>query len=295
MQEKFGAFIITYERPAIIGATINALLQQTRPPEQIVVIDNSESGTTKELIEQLADSRIRYYCVGYNSGPAGGAFYGLRILAEDGYDWIYWGDDDDPPKRQDCFEKLLSGVVNLNKPGIVGAVGHRFDRKTGIIRRMGDQELQDASWIEVDVVAGGMCLIANGEMVRKNILPNPELFFGFEDLDFCLKARSGGYRIYANGELFRYYRQNSKRPLAYAGKRGLRKADGALWRDYYSMRNLLYLFLANGFYRAVISQYIRILGKIVYNFRFGLGYGQRSAKLAISAITDFHSKKLGKR
>src|SRR5690349_18373259 len=91
---RFAGFIMTYERPGIILDTIGRVLAQTRPPEKLLIVDNSESSETKKLIEHLNDNRIQYFAVGYNAGPAGAAKIGLQKLAEGGFDWIYWGDDD---------------------------------------------------------------------------------------------------------------------------------------------------------------------------------------------------------
>jgi GT2 family glycosyltransferase len=295
MKKRFSAFIMTYERPEMVLSTIGALLAQTLPPDKILIVDNSESDKTKEAILKLNHPLVEYFRVGFNSGPAGGAYYGLSMLAGQGYDWIFWGDDDDPPKINTCFETLLSEVSTLTNPGILAAVGHQFDVRSGVIKRTTDHRISTEKWLPVDIVAGGMCLIANGEMIRQNVLPNPDLFFGFEDLDFCIKARKKGYKIYAHAALFKYYRENSKRPLSVAGKRGVKKKVTSLWREYYSARNLLYLFHSNRLNLAFLNHFFKLLVKMVYNFRFGFSYGKESATLACRAIWDFHQNKLGKR
>lgn len=295
MEKGLAAFIMTYERPDIVLATVESLLQQTLPPDRILVVDNSESTATAEVISNFGHPRVEYFRVGFNSGPAGAAYHGLSILAGRGYDWIFWGDDDDPPKRRDCFEILLANRQGLENPGIIGAVGHRFNTRSGVIDRTQDKQLRTDKWLPVDVVAGGMCLLANGEMVRNNTLPDPDLFFGFEELDFCLKAKRNGYNIYVHTGLFKYYRENSKRPRELAGRRGLKKNAASLWREYYSARNLLYLFRTNNLYLPLINQYLKLLTKTLYNFRFGVSYGIKSASLAYKAIWDFHFNKMGKR
>src|SRR5687768_7215833 len=94
---KFAGFIMTYERSDLLLSTIKTIFDQTISPKKLLIIDNSKSDKTEILIKQLNDPRVFYHKQGYNSGPAGAARTGLQILAAEGYDWIYWGDDDDPP------------------------------------------------------------------------------------------------------------------------------------------------------------------------------------------------------
>ncbi|MDR2408553.1 MAG: glycosyltransferase [Bacteroidales bacterium] len=88
-EKYFAAFIITCERESILETTIQKVFSQSFPPEKIWIIDNSESLKTQQLIEKLNHPQIAYYRMGYNSGPAGGVAMGLKIVANEGYQWIY--------------------------------------------------------------------------------------------------------------------------------------------------------------------------------------------------------------
>ncbi|TAE20248.1 MAG: glycosyltransferase, partial [Bacteroidetes bacterium] len=96
-QSKYLAgFIITYNRVNILPDTVEKILAQSFPPEKLLIVDNSEGTETEEWVKTVPHLPLHYYRVGYNSGPAGGAAIGLQKLAEEGYEWIYWGDDNDP-------------------------------------------------------------------------------------------------------------------------------------------------------------------------------------------------------
>ena len=181
---KFAGFIMTYERETILNDTIQAIFSQTLSPEKILIVDNSATHKTEELIKTLNNPKVIYHRVGYNSGPAGAAAIGLQILANEGYDWIYWGDDDDPPVFNTTFEILLKTALTDLKCGCVGVVGQFFNRKSGFIKRVLDEQLQSQGTLEVDTIAGGMSKIVNGSMILNlSILPEEKLFFSFEDLD----------------------------------------------------------------------------------------------------------------
>jgi len=273
---RFGGFIITYNRPAIIIETIHKIYSQTYPPELLWVIDNSEDLQTDHAVASLLDSRIKYFRMGYNSGPAGAAAKGLELCAKDGLDWIYWGDDNDPPFRVDCFERLLA-IRDVNPfVGVMGSVGQFFDRKKGIIKRIQTRLLEKREWIEVDYVAGGKCMLVSAEIVIKGMLPNPKLFFGFEELDFCLKVKRKGYDIIVDCGLFLEARRNSNR-LDF--ERPIYQKKMTLSREYYSLRNLLIISDSLTLNKMKFQLYKKWVAKSLYGFRFGLSYGIKNFKM----------------
>ena len=281
---RFGAFIVTFNRPKVVLETIKVILDQTQPPELIWVIDNSNNRDTDFAIASLLDERVKYFHVGYNSGPAGAANIGLKLCADEGIDWILWGDDNDPPFFSDTFEKLLS-IRNANPfCGVLGSVGHFFDRKKGIIKRVQTRLLQKKEFIEVDYVAGGMAMIVNAAMVKEGVLPDPDLFFGFEELDFCLKAKRKGYSIIVHSGVFFRLREKHNR-LEY--DRPFYKKKGNPVREYYSLRNLLFIsdtLTLNTMRKRLI---IKWLAKMIYGFRYGLGYGLKNFKYIFFAFYHY--------
>ncbi|GMQ26637.1 glycosyltransferase family 2 protein [Algoriphagus sp. oki45] len=286
-----GAFIITYNRPDTLLATIQAVFAQTYSPDFLWVIDNSENLETDHAIAGLLDSRIRYHRMGYNAGPAGAAAKGLELCAQEGADWIFWGDDNDPPFRSDCFERLLA-IRDVNPfCGILGTVGQFFDRKKGVIKRVQTRLLEKKDWIEVDFVAGGMCMLVSGDVARLGIVPNPDLFFGFEELDFCLSVSRKGYAIVVDSGLFLEARKKHgklefERPI-YQKKENLN-------REYYSLRNLLMIsdsLTLTSMRNQLIKKW---LGKSLYGFRYGLGYGARNFKLIMLAFVHYFKGISGK-
>ena len=118
------------------------------PPEKLLIVDNSFSNITQDLVKKINLPNLYYHKVGYNSGPAGAAAIGLKILSDEGYDWIYWGDDDDPPYFKNTFEILIEMAIQSNQVGCVGSVGQFLNFKTGFIKRVPDSYLQNYKTIE---------------------------------------------------------------------------------------------------------------------------------------------------
>lgn len=281
---RFGGFVITYHRPKVLLETLKKLFAQTYPPELIWVIDNSENLETDHAIATLGDPRVKYYRMGYNGGPAGAAVRGLKLCFQDGLDWILWADDNDPPFFSDTFEKLLS--IRDSNPfcGIIGSVGHFFDRKKGVIKRIQSRLLEKKETVEVDFVAGGMSMLVSADVVKSGIFPNEDLFFGFEELDFCLKASRKGFMILVHCELFLRLREKHNR-LDF--DRPLYRKKNKPEREYYSLRNLLMIsdtLTLNSMKNRLIQKW---LAKSIYGFKYGPKYGAKNARMILLALYHY--------
>ncbi|PVY43027.1 glycosyltransferase [Pontibacter virosus] len=289
---KFAAFIITFERPEILLETIDRILNQSCPPQKILIIDNSFSKTTEILLKKVIDPRIEYYSTGYNAGPAGGAKIGLERLAAQGYEWIYWGDDNDPPAFENCFERLLYlAYTNAEKCGQVGAVGQLLDKNKGILKRFETEYLRQKNTVEVDNIGGGMCKIVNSEIIKQGILPDEKKFFGFEELDFDLRCKNAGYSLLVDCSLFLKYREKSNR-LNFKRKLGRKVKEENLWREYYSTRNLLSIFWEQNMHKAFLLLILRKSYKSFAGFTYGLSYGVKNFNILFKGL---HHGLIGKK
>lgn len=290
MSYSLGGFIITYNRPKEVCDTIRIVFEQSTPPEFLWIIDNSEGLETDAAIASLLDPRVKYYRMGYNAGPAGAAAIGLELCAKDGAEWIYWGDDNDPPEFQDTFERLLSIRNDDHYCGVLGAVGHFFDHKKGEIKRIQSRLLEKKKSLSVESIAGGMSMLVNQTVVKAQIFPDPDLFFGFEELDFCLKAKRKGFTLSVHCGLFLELREKHKR---IDFKRPHYQKKGNLAREYYSLRNLLYiadLLTLDTMKNRLVK---KGLAKMFYGYRYGPIYGFKNMRFIFFALFHFYSGKKG--
>ena len=281
---KFAAFIITYERTGVVLDTIDKLQSQTLPPSKILVVDNSESADTETAIATLNHETVEYHRVGYNLGPAGAAKIGLEKLTAEGFDWIFWGDDDDPPHFEDACERLFETIKNNShlKIGVVAAVGHYFNRRTGVIKRVKDEELNGEGALSIQNTAGGQTMIVNSAVVKEGVLPDENLFFGFEELDFCLNVENKGYKLLVPKDLFimsrtKTNRLNASRPL-------ISTPPNNRARVYYSTRNLLIILRKQGLFTALIWNLIKLCAKCILAFRYGIGPGRLLLKMYLTGL-----------
>jgi GT2 family glycosyltransferase len=298
MSHKFAAFIMTYERPNEVKLMIEKLMAQTLAPEKILVVDNSSSTLTADLVKGLGLDNVEYVRVGYNSGPAGAAHVGLKRLSEEGYKWIYWGDDDDPPEKDNDFEEVF-GVIEkakarYDKIGIVSKGAGKFNPYTARTSSYMNRELQKGI-METDLVPGNNVLLVNSDVIRQGVLPTKELFFGFEELDFCLQVRNASYKILFDADAFlkrRIEQVKGDPDYRWPGRKG-GELD-RIWRQYYSSRNMLKVLYKNGYWIALFFNIGKTFLKSFYGFRYGRKYGSRNFKIQLLALVHFFSGTSGR-
>jgi GT2 family glycosyltransferase len=154
---------------------------------------------------------------------------------------------------------------------MVGAVGERFNRKAAKTMRFKDHELKGNLW--VDTISGNMFPLVNRKVYEEGLLPDKDLFFGYEDLDYGLSLKRSNWKIMVSGELHLRHRE-------LAGRIGLkkviyhRKKMSSVWREYYSTRSLMKILL----YRernmpAAIRYFVKTVVKSFFVFGYGLSYG----------------------
>jgi glycosyltransferase involved in cell wall biosynthesis len=242
--------LVTYRRPAGLAQVLRALGEQRRPLDRLVVVDNDPRPENRRAVEaHAADGHPAVYvAVEENLGPAGGIAEGMRHHLVDARDddWIVSFDDDDPPQRDSLLQDLEALALEMRgrdpRTGMVGTIGARFDWRRGRLTRLDDDELDGP--VAVDYIGGNHFPFMSVGAIR-NVGPfNPDLFFGLDDLDFGLRLRAAGYRIYVDGAAALRQRRRW-------GRLGIR-VDPSLglgeptWRRYYSLRNAIFILRSHG-------------------------------------------------
>ncbi|MFD0777211.1 glycosyltransferase family 2 protein [Flavobacterium myungsuense] len=154
--------------------------------------------------------------------------------------------------------------------------------------------LQSEGVLKVDTIAGGMSKIVNGEMIRKHqIFPDDKLFFGMEELDFDLKIKKIGYSLLVDRPFYYQHRLRWNR-VAVPNKTLKVKSDNALVREYYSIRNGLYIYSKNRLVSASIIFFLYYAIKQIISFKFGINQGKQRLKNFSKSISDLFYSKMGR-
>jgi GT2 family glycosyltransferase len=98
------AAILTHNRLELLKRSVDALRNQTRKPDEIIVVNNGSTDGTAEWLSKQDDLFI---VTQPNSGSAGGFFSAMKTGYEHKHDWVFCLDDDVIP-LEDALEKLIS-------------------------------------------------------------------------------------------------------------------------------------------------------------------------------------------
>jgi rhamnopyranosyl-N-acetylglucosaminyl-diphospho-decaprenol beta-1,3/1,4-galactofuranosyltransferase len=233
---RVAAAVITFNRRDVLGRSLSALLAQTRPPDEIIVVDNASSdGTATMLAEDFPF--VRVVRMSENTGAAGGFAAGLEAGVSRGHEWVWIFNDDDVPAPE-TLEMMLTAAAELPpRAGMVGCARRDAD---------GAPSTLGARWrhhhipvppsdpggppLPVDIVTFSGTLV-RADLVRQVGVPKRQFFMMVEDLDYCLRARSAGWEIYV-----------IPRPMVISFTMGS-EGRAPPWRGYYQTRNQLAMTL----------------------------------------------------
>jgi hypothetical protein len=250
--------LVTYRRPREFEVMLARLGRQHRPVDLLVVVDNAPGPDQAAAVDQhrAAGHATEYLAAPDNLGPAGGIALGMeRVLQLAGEgDWLVVLDDDDPPPSDDLLAMLLTMAERMaaaDPPtAAVGLSGATFDRRRGRLipigpagrERHGGSGPSNAA-VPVDCIGGNRFPLYRAEAVRAVGPFQSRLFFGWEELEFGLRLRDAGYTMYARlpaeEELPPHYH------LPRGGRPTVRVAEPT-WRQYYGLRNLIWVLRASG-------------------------------------------------
>ncbi len=237
-----------YNAAAALRQHIDALLRQERPLQEIIVVDNASSDETHSLLAAQYP-QVTVLRMTENLGVGGALAAGLAYAAlEKKHDWIWMFDQDSVP-APDALEVMLQEARQLEgkatEVGIVAAMP--VDQ---------DMELSSSPWLwrngfvkpsaELlhDPVLFSDLVITSGAMIRRDVveaigLPRSDFFIDFVDYEYCLRARSHGYKIAVITRAKLFHEIGQARKVRFLGRHYL-WSQHRPFREYYKSRNLAY-------------------------------------------------------
>ena len=248
MSLSVASVTVAYNAADMLPLQMEALLRQSRPLEEIIVVDNASSDGTRAMVTERYP-QVTLLRMPENLGIGAGLAAGLTYAAlEKRHDWVWTFDQDSVPDK-DALEALLKGTESLgNNDGEVGiAAAMPVHMQTGICYppllwhdgyvQPSAEQLQQPIWF-ADLVVSSGCMVRR-DVVENIGLPRTDLFMYFVDFEYCLRARSHGYKIaVVTGSRFAH-EMGTAREVRLLGYSRL-WPDRAPWSEYYVSRNMTY-------------------------------------------------------
>jgi GT2 family glycosyltransferase len=249
MPTSVASLTTAYNAARALPRQIGALSRQTRPLDEIIVVDNASTDDTASLITECYP-QVTVLRLAENTGAAGGWAKGLAYAAlERKHDWIWIFDDDSLPDH-DALEKLMQVAgAPTDADGEIGMIAVvPIHRETGIIyfpqlwrdgyRRASSEMQQRPVWFADLAIGSG--LMVRRELVERIGLPRADFFMDFFDFEYCLRARAHGFKIAVATGVQLEHEVGRARHVQLPGFNAL-WPNHAPWREYYMSRNLAYV------------------------------------------------------
>jgi len=244
--ERVCAMIVTYNRRDLLRGCILALQGQTRPVDEILIVDNASADGTREMLETEFPA-CRVLRMTENTGASGGYYAGTKWSYDNGFDWT-WIIDDEGRAAPDCLEKLMmyarpNSVVSPVKRDAGGRLYGFFAWQ----RRAVDVAAEICAagkTVGGDFLFDFTATLISRRIVEQIGLPNKDFIIWFDDFEYAfrVKSRTDAEIINVPAAMFHCNFGANTRVVSFLGRRSYR-SDQPAWKTYYGVRNPLYFML----------------------------------------------------
>lgn len=246
-RESVAVVIVTFNRADLLARMLDGLAAQTRPPDAVYVVDNASTDHTRTVL-QRHDLPLRVTHSEDNLGGAGGFHLGVKKAYEAGHDRIWLMDDDVVPAPEclavlmDQDEPCLAAVREDVAGRLVEKAAVRFDLRNPLAIRP-KRATVDATYADRSAMperVGLENVAFEGFMFRREVvdaigLPDASFFIFYDDVDFAVRARRAGFRIWGIRDAVLV------RQLDFD-----QQHDMAGWKGFYMFRNLFVVHFRYG-------------------------------------------------
>jgi rhamnopyranosyl-N-acetylglucosaminyl-diphospho-decaprenol beta-1,3/1,4-galactofuranosyltransferase len=245
MAKRVAAIVVTFNRYDLLKACLEQLLQQSTPPDRIIVIDNASTDCTAQLLrENYSNPQISYIRLPENIGGAGGFAFGIDAAMKQGFDW-YWLMDDDASPEPAALELLLKETRNETDIYASSAIA-QHEKQTAlcwpVTRSRPDQACRnihaydDLGQVESVQGAPFLGLLIHRKLVEQIGLPASEFFISGDDMEYCARARTHGARIFQVKSSVIRHPMPDRKIISFAGH-SFAILVLSPWKRYYDVRN----------------------------------------------------------
>ncbi|MBC7534481.1 MAG: glycosyltransferase family 2 protein [Ferruginibacter sp.] len=178
--EKVIALVVSYNRQALLSVCINALRNQSRKPDAILVINNGSTDNTEEWLKSQPDI---IYITQENEGSGGGFNTGITWAHKNGYSWTWCMDDDGYPK-ENALEALLE-IETPQRSLLNCAVINKENKKSFVWNTNNYQTIDDVK----EPLIKGIGHPFNGTLIHRSIVekvgvPRSSLFLWGDETEY---------------------------------------------------------------------------------------------------------------
>jgi len=195
IEKNWAACIVYYQDQVSLHNLLKSLSNQTLPPTAVFISDNN---SIQQINLTTLPFLVKVIRLDENKGFAGGANVALKEAIDNNFTNLMLLSQD-VLLENDSAQKLMTqldisnGIVfptMINrKTNSVFSKGGNISKFSGSIKLSTKGVPKNLDW------ADGSCLAFNSELFKSTNGLNESFFMYFEDVDFCLQAKSKGFNL----------------------------------------------------------------------------------------------------
>lgn len=254
------AVLVTYNRLQLLKESIQAILEQTYPVKEVLVINNNSTDGTADYLARLAESqdKVSIISTDVNVGGAGGFSLGMKHCIESNHSDYLWVMDDDTVPESTCLEKLVTPFNQhwINEKGFTCSNVRWIDRRAAImnipypLNKWNDAA--DKGLVAVRAASFVSLLVPTATVIEVG-LPIKEFFVWGDDYEFTIRI-SEKYHCYCVIDSIVIHKMGANHGVDIVTDDAKR-----IPRYYYSYRNSIYTESRHGGAKGLFTQLLRDL------------------------------------
>lgn len=276
---KVAAVIVTFNGINYLKQCLQAVKSQTRPLEEIIVVNNSSTDGTTEWLNQ--QDKI-HHILQPNGGSSGGQYTGIKTAFEGECDWVWCLDQDIIPKA-DALEKLLnSEEAGLEKIGFISSLV--LDNKNNIsyinvpfIRDFKEVLGSISKNKNLPIISSSFgSVLFSKRAIEKAGYPFKKLFIWGDDVEYTMRIVQNGFIgcLVLSSIVVHDQKENKKFPFPSMNMRD-KKTKYAIRNTFFTIRyrnETLYNSKIRGILGCLNFLFILLKKRAKYKGRFELSY-----------------------
>ena len=298
---KVGVAISCFKNDDAVIELVRKIISESWPVEAIIIVDSLGGGKIQEHLDINKIKNAEYYNYDVNLGSAGNLKKRLLLSAKKDWDFVLALNHDALVTKLTLLELLkykdipnLGAIYPLKYFPSKKFYDYSGTREVGPWRSFGEKSPSKDQLIPC-IWSSSNGALYNLKPVREGIIPDENLWMGWEDYLYGLDLKSSGYQqfLVSNALCEDSYEFRVKR----LGFTRVVLASKPSWYTYYNTRNLflICLFLHPGFLRA-FRIFLRSIMEFIY---ICLGWSRSTIKeslyLQLKGARDGFNKTVGKK
>lgn len=194
------AVVVSYNRLDYLKKCLRALEEQTRPLDEIIVVENGSTDGSADYVRQNHPG-ITLFETGANLGGAGGFAWGVEIALKHGHSEAWLMDDDAEP-RKDALAPLLEALESEPRPGFAAPLveddkgdivqGNLPTISTDPLAQLRAQKLGGIALAHATFVG----VLVDLKLAATMPLPHADFFIWFDDVEYTKRLARASFGVH---------------------------------------------------------------------------------------------------